>query len=130
MDKLRRAAAGRRAALTYRLCVFLLLAVFSTLILFPPLWALSTSLKPEKEILRYPPTILPTRWYLGNYRALFIAMPFARSLLNSFIVSSLSVCLTISAHGNSLARAKAAPPMATKSAPNARSRAASRDPSS
>ena len=84
-----------RAALTCHVCVFLLLGAFSALILFPPVWALSTSLKPEKEMLQYPPTILPAQWYLGNYRALFIAMPFARSLLNSFIVSSLSVCLTI-----------------------------------
>lgn len=55
--------------------------------LFPAVWLFLTSLKPEGELTRLPITYLPDRLVLRNYVEVFSANPFARFMLNSFVVS-------------------------------------------
>lgn len=76
----------------------LLLAVAVMMLLvwtFPVLWGLLTSLKTERDVLAYPPSVLfePT---LGNYRdVLFGATTILPNLVSSVIVSSLTTLVTM-----------------------------------
>jgi len=67
------------------------LLCLSALFGFPYLWTLSTSLKPEQQLFAYPPQLLPQPFTWQNYVALFQNFPFARYLLNSSIITGLSV---------------------------------------
>jgi multiple sugar transport system permease protein len=69
----------------------LLLAVWA----FPVLWALLTSLKTERDVLAYPPTVIfePT---LANYRdVLFGSASLLPNLVSSTIVAGVSTMLTL-----------------------------------
>jgi multiple sugar transport system permease protein len=74
-----------------------LLCLASLVVLFPLFWALSTSLKPETEIMAYPPRFVPRTPTLASYRYLFVSMPFLRFFLNSLLLSSATVVATIAA---------------------------------
>jgi len=70
--------------------IFLLIAaVIFGVILFPPVVLFLTSIKTELDALSFPPKWIfkPT---LENYTEIFEFSPFARYLLNSFIVASLN----------------------------------------
>jgi multiple sugar transport system permease protein len=70
---------------------YLVLAGISALYLFPFVVVLTTSLKPADEIFTLPPTLGAKRWTLDNYRAALEAMPFARYLFNTALISSITV---------------------------------------
>jgi ABC-type glycerol-3-phosphate transport system permease component len=62
---------------------------------FPVIWGVLTSLKSERDVLAYPPTVVfePT---LGNYReVLFGATTILPNLVSSVIVSGLTTVLTM-----------------------------------
>jgi len=75
-----------------------LLVVGGVTMILPFLWMVSTSLKPEAEIFRFPPVWLPRRWEWGNYREAMAAAPFGRYFINTVIyalgvtVSNLVFC--------------------------------------
>lgn len=83
-----RIAPGRipQAALRYAILVGI-----SALYLFPFVVVLTTSLKPADEIFSLPPRLGSDRWTLDNYRAALDAMPFWRYLLNTALISSVTV---------------------------------------
>jgi sn-glycerol 3-phosphate transport system permease protein len=62
-----------------------LMIVLAVLVLFPVLFALSTSLKSGAEVNRYPPTLWPRALDPDNYRAALAQAPLPRFLLNSVI---------------------------------------------
>jgi multiple sugar transport system permease protein len=77
-------------SLSYRLGTISLnvvVAFFGLLIMLPILWMLSASFKPLSEIYRYPPTLLPENFSLGNYERLFSNWPFWRWYFNSLVVA-------------------------------------------
>jgi multiple sugar transport system permease protein len=57
--------------------------------LFPLVWQMLTSLKPDTDLMSLPP-LLPQRPTLAHYEALFVHHPFHRVLLNSFAVALLT----------------------------------------
>lgn len=65
----------------------------------PFLWMVSTSLKSAKEILSWPPRLIPLDPTLANFVTVFTTAPFGRWLLNSLIlaVSSTVAILATSA---------------------------------
>jgi multiple sugar transport system permease protein len=71
--------------------ITLLLVVGSVIILMPFVWILLTSVKTGEEILRVPPSILPQNFTLQNYVAVLTIQQFPRFILNSFVISSLSM---------------------------------------
>ncbi|MFM7087316.1 MAG: carbohydrate ABC transporter permease [Cyanobium sp.] len=76
-------------ATALQLAALLLLAL---LVLLPLLWLLSTSLKgPQENIFTSPPALLPAAPSLEAYRQLFASHPMATYLLNSTLVSGVSV---------------------------------------
>lgn len=64
---------------------FAFLALFALLVVFPFVWMLFTSLKPETDIAQFPPRLLPGVWTLDNYINVWNRIPFARLLLNSVL---------------------------------------------
>ena len=91
-------ATGRdtpRSPLASALQLVLLLLV-ALLMLLPLLWLLSTSLKgPQENIFSSPPGLLPAAPSLEAYRQLFSNQPMATYLLNSTIVSAVSVAANL-----------------------------------
>jgi multiple sugar transport system permease protein len=61
----------------------------------PLLWMLSTSLKPPREVLAFPPTIVPAAPTLQNFARLFAETAFLTYFANSVVVSGLTVLLTM-----------------------------------
>lgn len=74
-----------------------LLAIFGTLLMtWPIIWTVFTALKTPAEVLRMPPTLTPDNWlYFDNFTELFASFPIGRWLLNTFIVTSLSLVSTL-----------------------------------
>ena len=72
-----------------KIIFLLIVAVIFGVILFPPVVLFLTSIKTELDALSFPPKWIfkPT---LENYTEIFKFSPFARYLLNSFIVASLN----------------------------------------
>lgn len=79
-----------RLIISYFLLLFI---VF--LIIFPFVWMILVSLKPNTEIVRYPPTILPETWTLENYKTLFEYSDFAMWFKNSLFVSLTATATVI-----------------------------------
>jgi ABC-type glycerol-3-phosphate transport system permease component len=71
-----------------------ILAVASVVIIFPFFWMISTSLKPDSEILRIPPTLLPIQWNRGFYQELLQDAVFLRYFLNSLIVATTGTVIS------------------------------------
>ena len=70
------------------------LGVATLFSLTPILWGLSTSLKPEAWVVRYPPHWLPPVWTFENYvKVLQSNMP--RYMFNSIWVGAATVCITL-----------------------------------
>jgi len=78
----------------YRILTQVILAVSSLIIIFPFFWMISTSLKPDAEILRIPPTLIPIHWNKGFYQELLNDTVFLRYFLNSLIVASTGTVIS------------------------------------
>jgi multiple sugar transport system permease protein len=63
--------------------------------LFPFVWMILSTFKTQKELFLFPPSLLPKNWTLNNYREVLSSVPFAKYYLNSLIVTSISVVLTL-----------------------------------
>lgn len=75
--------------------VYAILVMAAFLSLLPFYWMLSSSFKPLDEILTIPVQIIPQNPTLENYRLLFAETGFARSMVNSLIVSVANVILQV-----------------------------------
>ena len=62
------------------------LGVGALITAFPFFWMLTSSLKPQRESIDFPPTILPEQPTLEWYQALFTELDFGRYLVNTVIV--------------------------------------------
>jgi multiple sugar transport system permease protein len=73
-----------------------LVAAGAVCVFFPFVWMAVTSLKTVPEIQRVPLQITPDRWTnLDNFREVFQRQPFARFLLNSALVASVSALSSV-----------------------------------
>ena len=68
-----------------RLALFTVLALFALAVVFPFIWMVLTSVKPEAEVVRYPPRLLPDTWTLDAYINIWQRVPFGRFFLNSLL---------------------------------------------
>lgn len=75
--------------------VYIVLLVLSLIFIFPFLWLIMTSLKPENEAMKFPPTLFPEIWKWSNYAKVFEMVPFGRFYLNSIIVAFFGVLGTV-----------------------------------
>ena len=61
------------------------LSLLAVAVLFPFIWLLMTSIKPEGDIVIYPPRLWPTRITFEAYVDIWKAIPFARFFLNTVV---------------------------------------------
>ncbi|PLT28801.1 carbohydrate ABC transporter permease [Peribacillus deserti] len=78
-----------------RISTYTLLIVLSAVFIFPFLWLIGTSLKPENEAMTFPPTLIPKVWDFANYKDVFTIVSFGKYYLNSIIVSFFVVLGTV-----------------------------------
>jgi multiple sugar transport system permease protein len=70
---------------------YFLLLLFSTVMVLPLVWAISTSLKPDADIFSSPIRWIPTRFTLDHFRQVFTTVPFARYFANSLFLAGAGV---------------------------------------
>jgi multiple sugar transport system permease protein len=73
----------------------LVLIPITFVLLVPLLWMLATSLETEAETHRFPPVLVPRSLQWHNYADAWRAAPFGSFLVNSLIVSVLTVISTL-----------------------------------
>ncbi|WP_081909126.1 carbohydrate ABC transporter permease [Deinococcus sp. YIM 77859] len=66
-----------------RALAFAALVGLSLLILYPALWMVSTSLKPDDQVFAYPPRWIPNPIVWENYARAWASAPFTRYAINS-----------------------------------------------
>ena len=72
-----------------KIAIYVLLTLFSLIMLIPFFWMLSTSFKYYKEIFMQPVTFIPKEFTFDNYREVFMIseyVNFGRGFLNTMIV--------------------------------------------
>lgn len=65
------------------------------LVLFPVVFALFTSFKPNAEIFTYPPTFLPHKWTVVPYIQVLSQNRYLRYFLNGYLISTSSTLLCL-----------------------------------
>lgn len=89
-------AAKKSSSIIKKILLYLLLIVITLFMIGPFLWLLSTALKSASEnIFQYPPKLLPEEPTFSNFGKVMDVFPFWRYLLNSTIVSGLTVILNV-----------------------------------
>lgn len=81
----------RRRAILGKIIVYFLLVVGAVVFSLPFIWMLSTSVKPPEEVYIFPPKWIPSRFVWENYIKIFELMPTGRFLLNSLVISCLTM---------------------------------------
>ena len=82
----------KRAVLAGQTMRHFILIIVSLVFIMPFLWMFLSSFKPALEIIRIPPTFVPEKFTLNNYKTIFERLHFWRYFLNSVVVS---VAITI-----------------------------------
>ena len=77
----------------FLLTVFLLFGALA--ILFPFVWMVLTSFKPEPEVITYPPRLLPRHFTLQAYADVWTQIGFARLFLNSVIFATAVTAVSL-----------------------------------
>lgn len=74
---------------------YLILILVCLLFLIPIVWALVCSVKPEADILSYPPQWIPEHFTLSNYATVLQKYPYLQWALNSLITSVAGTLLIL-----------------------------------
>ncbi|MDZ7268970.1 MAG: carbohydrate ABC transporter permease [candidate division KSB1 bacterium] len=81
----------------HKILRYFVLSLAALVFIYPFLWMLSATLRPENEIGGL--TLLPSQWTLANYAAVFQKIPLLRALANSLLVS-LAVVASVLVFGS------------------------------
>ncbi|MFN8490182.1 MAG: carbohydrate ABC transporter permease [Caldilineaceae bacterium] len=68
-----------------RVALFGLLIITALIVIFPFVTMVFTSFKPEREVVTFPPRLLPQVWTSANYQLIWTRIPFAFLIRNSVI---------------------------------------------
>lgn len=81
-------------------CTYFILAVAACFTMFPILWAVSTSLKPESEVLMYPPSFIPLTMTFENYYKVLFQSNYPIYFCNTILVTAITMlaAVLISSH--------------------------------
>ena len=90
VEPARRSKSSSTGATVEQVALQAVMLLGAALMLLPLVWMVSTSFKPQNEVLSWPPRLIPDAPTLDNYRGMFEAAPFARYFLNSLVVSIAS----------------------------------------
>jgi ABC-type glycerol-3-phosphate transport system permease component len=87
--------ARRRQQSIGRGIAYVLLAIAGVMFAFPLFWTVSSSLQTWQELRSFTPHLLPADPQWSNYAEVFQSVPFARWLLNSFLIILITIPGTI-----------------------------------
>src|ERR1051326_9496181 len=65
--------------------LFVVMCLFALAMLFPFIWMVLTSLKPETEVVAFPPKLIPQVWTIDSYINVWQRIPFGRFFANSLV---------------------------------------------
>ncbi|MEV6980278.1 carbohydrate ABC transporter permease [Sphaerisporangium sp. NPDC051017] len=86
-------ADNRGLRLTWRVLTTATGLAIALAMLFPLVWMVTTSFKPESEIVSFPPRLLPETFTLDNYTGVWERLPFTRLFLNTVVFAGVvTVC--------------------------------------
>lgn len=71
--------------------MFVLLCIGAAVFLLPIFWALSSSFKPDYQVLEFPPRWLPNPFRWQNYPEALTYIPFGRYTLNTLVIAALAI---------------------------------------
>lgn len=74
---------------------YLLVYGVALVILLPFIWVFLSAFKPESELQRYPPTLLPETWTLENFTQFFSATSFHVAMFNSGMIAAATTVLAM-----------------------------------
>ena len=74
---------------------YTLLIAFSIIMIMPFVWMILSTFKDQSELMRFPPKFLPDKFSLKNYVEVFSSVPFLRYYLNSILITTVAVTLTL-----------------------------------
>lgn len=74
---------------------FIILLIWTIVVLFPLLWAISSSLKPNNEIFSYDIKWIPSKLSFSGYQRVLNSSLMQRYLLNTVFISALSTVIVI-----------------------------------
>jgi multiple sugar transport system permease protein len=86
-------SAGSRSLAPQRLAFYLVLVLFLGVMLFPLYWMFVTSVKPNIEIYKVPPLLIPDGIYTGHYEAVLSTVHFLTYLWNNFFVAAMTTVI-------------------------------------
>jgi multiple sugar transport system permease protein len=75
---------------------YLLVYGVAFIVLLPFIWVVLSAFKPESELMRYPPTLLPETWTMANFTQFFRATSFHVAMLNSGMIAAATTVLAMS----------------------------------
>jgi multiple sugar transport system permease protein len=78
-----------------KLPIYLVMILVSAVFLFPLLWSLISSLKPEAQIVNYPPKWIPETFTLDNYTQVLKNFPYIIWMMNSVVMTVLSTLFVL-----------------------------------
>ena len=84
-----------------RTATYVILLAASCFAMFPILWAISTSLKPESEVLMYPPSFIPLTFTWENYNKVLFQSNYPIYFANTILVTAvtMAVSVLVASHG-------------------------------
>ncbi|WP_276356582.1 carbohydrate ABC transporter permease [Cohnella caldifontis] len=74
---------------------YLILTAVSLVLVFPFAWMLSGAFKDSLEVVKMPPTLLPSHWNFDNFARIEQYFPLYRFLLNSAVVAVATTALQL-----------------------------------
>ncbi|GIP40546.1 ABC transporter permease [Paenibacillus sp. J31TS4] len=77
-----------KASRMLSLLQYAVLAALAVTVLYPVVYAFLTAFMTQQEAMSYPPALVPKEWSLGNFLAVLQAVPIARFMGNSLLISA------------------------------------------
>jgi multiple sugar transport system permease protein len=77
----------RRMRILHRGSIYVMVLIAFVVFAFPFYWLIVTSLQPEKDVLLFPPKLLPTTFDWQNYRDALSTFPFLSGLRNTLTIA-------------------------------------------
>ena len=89
--KTRKARKASKDPVWIKILYYLVLTTIALVSMFPLYWGLLTSLKPEGQIMVYPPAFIPETLTLENYYKVLFMSNYRTYFMNNIIVAVISV---------------------------------------
>jgi raffinose/stachyose/melibiose transport system permease protein len=84
-----------KTALVAQMLIYLLMAIFTVMAVYPILWLIIQSFKTTQDYLRSSKLALPARWFFRNFPDSWTRGEFGILIINSFIYTIVSVTSVI-----------------------------------